>query len=90
MKTLLKTLAVALPVGAILYASGIFAQGPLTPPGAPAPTMKTLQQIEPRIDLATVPGNASAHHVIDRPGSYYLSGNLEMTGTTASKSVPAE
>ena len=25
-----------------------FAQGSLTPPGAPAPTMKTLAQIEPR------------------------------------------
>lgn len=32
------------------------AQGPLTPPGAPAPTMKTLQQIYDRIDqlIATV------------------------------------
>jgi hypothetical protein len=28
--------------------STAFAQGSLTPPGAPAPTMKTLAQIEPR------------------------------------------
>ena len=34
----------------------ILAQGPLTPPGAPAPTMKTLQQIHDRLDqlIATV------------------------------------
>lgn len=56
-----------------------YAQGPLTAPGAPAPTMKTLQQIEPRTDLASVPGDATFHHIITQPGSYYLSGNLPVT-----------
>jgi len=53
-----------------------FGQGTLTPPGAPAPTMKTLQQVEPRIDLATVLGDTGTQHKITTPGSYYLSENL--------------
>ena len=50
------------------------AQGPLTPPGAPAPTMKTLAQVEPRIAITNVP------FTINRPGSYYLTTNLTSTG----------
>jgi hypothetical protein len=33
---------------AIASAPLLQAQGPLTPPGAPAPTMKALDQVEPR------------------------------------------
>jgi hypothetical protein len=54
------------------------AQGALTPPGAPAPTMKTLAQIEPRtpVDATNTPGTASVQYVINQPGSYYLTGNI--------------
>jgi hypothetical protein len=54
------------------------AQGSLTPPGAPGPTMKTLAQIEARtpVDATNTPGNANAQYVITQPGSYYLTGNL--------------
>ena len=65
-----------------------FAQGDLTPPGSPAPTMKTLQQVEPRTDLqaTTVPAgvdtsNGSYHFIINQAGSYYLSANLGVTKT---------
>jgi parallel beta-helix repeat protein len=46
-----------------------FAQGPLTPPGAPAPTMKTLQQVEPRTPISSAP------YTITASGSYYLTTN---------------
>ena len=57
-----------------------FAQGPLTPPpGAPAPLMKSLDQIEARIPLvAGQPGvsiDANGGITISASGSYYLTGN---------------
>ena len=45
--------------------------GSLTPPpGAPAPTMKSLNEVEPRIAITTLP------YTISGPGSYYLTKNL--------------
>jgi hypothetical protein len=52
------------------------AQGPLTPPGAPAPTMKTLDQLEPRTPISTATN-------ITLPGSYYLTTNLAVTNGNA-------
>jgi len=49
---------------------GALAQGSLTPPGAPAPMMKTPQQIEPRTPISSVP------YIITNSGSYYLTTNL--------------
>ncbi len=65
MKTLVLFLCLSL---GLLNAA--FAQGPLVPPGPPAPTMKTLDQIEPRIAITNIPC------VITNSGSYYLTGNL--------------
>jgi parallel beta-helix repeat protein len=57
----------------------LHAQGDLTPPGAPAPTMKTLQQIEPRTPISSIP------FTINQPGSYYLATNL--TGTSGQNGI---
>lgn len=48
----------------------VFGQGSLTPPGAPAPTMKSLAEIEPRTAISSIP------YTINTPGSYYLTTNV--------------
>ena len=53
-----------------LQPSALLAQGSLTPPGAPAPVMKTLDQINPRTPISTAP------FTITNSGSYYLTTNL--------------
>ena len=72
MKT--KILLTAIVSSFILHPSA-FAQGALTPPGAPAPTMKTLAQIEPRTPISSLP------YTISSSGSYYLTTNLVNTNT---------
>lgn len=67
-------LLLALPAAA-------FAQGPLAPPTAPAPSMKTLDQIEPRTPIPATPVNETtsghrSHFIIKRSGSYYLTSNI--------------
>lgn len=48
------------------------------PPGPVAPSMKTLDQVEPRtaVNEENTPGNPLATFVIDEPGSYYLTSNI--------------
>jgi parallel beta-helix repeat protein len=61
-------------IGLLVHTGTTYAQGPLTPPGAPAPTMKTLDQIESRVAITNLP------YEITVAGSYYLTGNLSTTG----------
>ncbi len=50
------------------------AQGPLSPPaGPPAPSMKSLDQLEPRTSISSLP------FTITEPGSYYLTRTLTLS-----------
>ncbi|MDB6020617.1 MAG: hypothetical protein JWQ04_474 [Pedosphaera sp.] len=57
--------------------STAFAQGSLTPPGAPASSMKSLDQIEPRTPISSAP------FAIAKPGSYYLTTNVTVSAGNA-------
>jgi hypothetical protein len=70
-----------LPICGAIVAAGAWltSGGDLTPPPGPiAPTMKPLDQVEPRtaISQATTPGDATSVFRIAAPGSYYLTANL--------------
>lgn len=70
--------AVALLLSTIHHQlSTAFAQGSLTPPGAPVPTMKSLDQIEARTPISSAP------FTITQSGSYYLTTNLICTVSNA-------
>jgi hypothetical protein len=75
------TCVLASTVALIAGSTTLIAQGPLSPAGPPDPTLKTLQQVEPRVDVSTLPGDAAALHIISRSGSYYLSKNLTLGKT---------
>ncbi len=90
----MKTPAVLLTAAALAAATfDLHAQGSLTPPpGPPAPVMKSLDQIEARTPLVagspgvTVDGTTGAIS-ITAGGSYYLTGNLTITGEASGITV---
>jgi hypothetical protein len=81
-------------IGAVLVGTVLLAgAGPLDPPaGGVAPTLKTLQEVEPRIALSATntPGDAANVFIISQPGSYYLTGNVKPTGGRHAISVNAD
>jgi hypothetical protein len=83
MKCILRLGALALLFRVLVLSSVLcpltsaFAQGSLTPPGAPAPTMKSLDQIEARTPISSLP------FTISSSGSYYLTKNLSVSSGNA-------
>ena len=70
---MLDTRQLALMVIVFGFALAAAAGGPLAPPAAPADgVMKTLEEIEPRIPISSLP------YTITEEGSYYLTGNLSL------------
>ena len=70
--TLMLVVGLAMLAGVYL---GVFA-GNVEPSGPPAPTMKTLDQVEPRIPINT----ADLPLTITEPGSYYLTEEIDTPG----------
>ncbi len=64
---------VTIGLATICACAGALHAGRLAPPPGPVtPTMKPLDQIEPRVCINDLPGDPSAVHVISAPGNYYL------------------
>lgn len=63
----------------------VCAQGSLAPPGAPAPTMRALHEIETRTPVQSLSGDGSAQFVIAVPGAYYLTGDI--SGVSAKSAI---
>lgn len=69
-KLTLATAMIVAACGLMISTFSAFGQGSLTPPGEPAPTMKTLGEVEPRTPITNAPCT------ITQSGSYYLTTNL--------------
>ena len=78
------SLVIGLAVLILFAVSSIHAQGPLVPTSAPGPTMKTLDQVEARTPITSLPMTISA------PGSYYLTAPLSITSAVRGINIESD
>lgn len=80
-------------IGAGLGMLGLRAiAGPLDPPAGPvSATYKTMSEVEPRIAINSVntPGSSTAVYRITKPGSYYLTDNVDVESSKVGISIEA-
>jgi len=72
-------LAIVLGGLLILAAAQVARGGSLDPPGLPGSTMKTLDEVEPRTPISSLP------YVISQPGSYYVT--TDLTGVSGQHGI---
>jgi hypothetical protein len=65
-------------LGGVVFFPLIGYAGNLDPSGPPAPTMKTLDEVEPRVPIQSLSGDATAEYVIMQGASYYLTGDVNV------------
>jgi len=71
-----RSIAVAVVVFAVAGAYWVLQAGNLDPPGPPAPTFKTLDEVEPRTPIQA----SDLPMTISSPGSFYLVENISTAG----------
>lgn len=82
-KTKTKVVVSMLALGGLMLLFLPAYAGNLEPSEPPGPTMKTLDEVEPRIPISSVP------YIISASGSYYLAGDLQLSDPNA-KAITVE
>jgi parallel beta-helix repeat protein len=86
-----------MPTRYAIHCAGIFTaiiaaaafSGDLNPPLGPVtPTMKSLQDHDPRIPIDTLPGDVLSTHVISTPGNYFL--RADITGIASRRGISVQ
>jgi len=81
---IIRTIIVPIVLVTLFWSARAFAQGALTPSGAPAPGMRTLTQVEPRVPIS------NTGYAITQSGSYFLTANITATGAENGITIDAD
>ncbi len=76
MRSLFSGLSISLGAALLLGGPAAIAGDTNPPPGPVTGTMKTLDEVEPRVAVQSLAGNAGATHIIITSGSYYLTADI--------------